>query len=279
MGARARRVRGHRVGDVVRRRPSEHRDELRPPPRGAPPGRRRGGLPRRRRHAARAHVRRAVSRDDAARRGARRARRRARRPRRDLHADVPRGRRGLACVRARRGGAGADLLGVRRARDRAAARGLRREGRDLRGRLVPARPPAADARDGRRGRRRRCGDRVEPGARRVARARAATAGNAACAAGRLGAPVPPHVHVRHDGSAEGRAARPRRLSRLDRPRGRVPDGRERGRRRPLRHGHGLDHGAVDRRRAPARSARRSSSPRAPPTGPTTGSGGWSSRSA
>ncbi len=98
----------------------------------------------------RANVRRAVPRDDAARRGAGRARRRARRSGRDLHADVPGGRGGVARVRARRGRAGPDLLGVRGARDRAAAGGVGREGRDLRRRVVPPRPLAADARDGRR---------------------------------------------------------------------------------------------------------------------------------
>ncbi len=76
----------------------------------------------------------------------------------------------------------------------------------------------------------------------------AVSGRAARGAGRLGDAVPPHLHIRHDRHAERRRARPGRLPRLDRPRGRVPGRRARGRRRPLRDRHGLDHGPVDRRR-------------------------------
>ena len=280
VGARARHVEGDRVGDVVRRRPPERRDELPPPLGGAParrPGRR---LPRRGRGAARADVPRAVGGDRAARGGARRARRRGRRPRRDPDADVPRGRGRLARVRARRGRAGPGLLRFRRARGPAAPRGLGGEGGDLRRRLVPARPLAADARDRGRGCRRVVdrGGRVGPPPLRVAGARAAAAGNAARARGRLGAPVPADLHVGHDGPAEGRAPRARRLPRLDRARGRVPDRRERGRGRALRDRHGLDHGAVDggRRRRGRRDDRLR---RGAPTGRTTGSGARSSRSA
>ena len=59
------------------------------------------------------------------------------------------------------------------------------------------------------------------------------------------APVPARVHVRHHRTAEGRPARPRRVPDLDRARGRLPVGCPRRRPRPLRHRHGLDHGAVD----------------------------------
>ena len=76
----------------------------------------------------------------------------------------------------------------------------------------------------------------------------ARAGRAPAARGRLGASIPPRLYVGHDGPAEGRAARARRVPRLDRPRGGVPDRRQAGRPRPLRDGHGLDHGAVDGRR-------------------------------
>ena len=94
------------------------------------------------------------------------------------------------------------------------------------------------------------------------------------------APVPPHLHLGHDREAERRRARARRLPRLDRARGRVPGRRARGRRRALRHRHGLDHGPVDGRRRRRARRRRSSSRKARPTGrPTTASGEPSSRSA
>ena len=80
------------------------------------------------------------------------------------------------------------------------------------------------------------------------------------------APVPPHLHLRHDRRAEGRRARAGRLPRLDRARGRLPGRRARGRRHALRDRHGLDHGPVDGRRRRRARRRRSSSPRARPTG-------------
>ena len=73
-------------------------------------------------------------------------------------------------------------------------------------------------------------------------------------AGRLGAPVPAHLHLGHDRRAEGRAARAGRLPRLDRARGRLPGRRAARRRDPLRHRHGLDHGPVGRWSAGWRSA-------------------------
>ena len=63
--------------------------------------------------------------------------------------------------------------------------------------------------------------------------------------GRLGGSVPAGLHLGDDGQAEGRAARPGRLPRLDRAGDRLPDRREGGRPHPLLDGHGLDHGAVD----------------------------------
>ena len=99
-----------------------------------------------------------------------------------------------------------------------------------------------------------------PGARRarpVRRAARRLPGRARAARGRLGASVPARVHVRHHRPAEGRAARPGRLSRLDRARGRLPGRRSSRRRHPLRHRHGLDHGPVDggRRRRDGRDDR------------------------
>ena len=129
----------------------------------------------------------------------------------------------------------------------AASSGLGGEGRDHDDRLQPPRPRGADARDprggaargaGARARRRRALGRADRGLPRPDRG----------ARRRLGAPVPAHVHVRHDRQAEGRRARPRRLSRLDRTRGLLPGGCAARGRDPLRHRHGLDHGPVDRRR-------------------------------
>ena len=102
--------------------------------------------------------------------------------------------------------------------------------------------------------------------------RRARSGRAAAARGRGGASVSARVHVRDDRAPEGRAARARRLPALDRPRGRLPVRHPRRRPRPLRNRHGLDHGAVDGGRRRRRSALPSSTWRARPTGPTTGSG-------
>ena len=62
--------------------------------------------------------------------------------------------------------------------------------------------------------------------------------------------VPPDLHLRDDRHAEGRRPRPGRLPRLDRAGGLLPGGRRAGRRDPLRHRHGLDHGPVDGGRRP-----------------------------
>ncbi len=134
-----------------------------------------------------------------------------------------------------------------------------------------ARADAGDDRGGaarvadRRARRRVVAGRSELGRR-------ARPGRAAAARGRGGASVPARVHVRDDGAPEGRTARARRLPALDRPRGRLPGRHPRRRPRPLRNRHGLDHGAVDGGRRRRRSALPSSTWRARPTGPTTGSG-------
>ena len=176
------------------------------------------------------------------------ARRRARRPGRAVHADVPRGRGRVARVRPCRRGAGADLLRLRGTGDPAAPRGLRREGRDLRRLVAAARAADRDGRDGRRGRRRPGAARVEPRRGRVAGRRRAPARHARPGRGRLRAPVPDRLHVGDHRHTEGRRPRPRRLPRLDRARGRLPDRCPPGRADPLRHRHGLDHGPVDRRR-------------------------------
>ena len=182
------------------------------------------------------------------------------RPRRHLPAHVPRGRGRLARVRAPRRGPGAALLRLRRAgrrrsgcRTREAKVVITADGSLRRGQ------PAADEGDRRGGAsagavrraRRRLGARLGLGRDRRGQPR-----RAAAARGRLRAPVPAHLHLGHDRQAEGRRARPGRLPRLDRARGRLPGGRAPGRRPPLRHGHGLDHGAVDGGRRRARSAAR-----------------------
>ena len=198
--------------------------------------------------AARADLRGALPGRDAARGGPRAARGRARRPGRHLPAHVPRGGGGLARVRAHRRDPDAALLRLRRAGRDAAAAGLGGQGRDHRGLLAPPRAPAADARDRRGGGRagavgrahRHLGARLGLGRDRRGQPR-----RAAAARGGLRAPVPPHLHLGHDRQAEGRRARPGRLPRLHRARGRLPGRRAPGRRPPLRHGHGLDHGAVD----------------------------------
>ena len=120
----ARRLARAGVDDVVQRRPRQRRPRLPPSLGGGAAGRGGARLAERGRPARGAELGRGVAAGDAARRGARRARRRAGRPRRDLHADVPGGRRRVARVRARRRGAGADLLRLRGAGDRVAARGL-----------------------------------------------------------------------------------------------------------------------------------------------------------
>ena len=101
---------------------------------------------------------------------------------------------------------------------------------------------------------------------------------AAARAGRR-APLPAHLHLRHDRAAEGDRPRARRLPRLDRARGRLPGRRAPGRPHPLRHRHGLDHGPVDGGRRPrVRRRDRARRGRAGLAAPT-GSGGRSSRSA
>ena len=216
-----------------------------------PAGRHRRRRARRGRRPPRGDVRRALARRDATRGAARLARRRAGRPRRHLPADVARGRRRLARDRAHRRDPGADLLRLRRARRRAAPAGERGEGRDHAAGVVAPRQDGADASDPRRGDA-RVAERRARRARAVRPRRASR--RAAAAAGRLRAPVPPHLHLGHDRQAEGRRARARRLPRLDRARGRVSSRRARRRRRALRDRHGLDHGPVDRRRR--RRARR-----------------------
>ncbi len=269
------------VDDMVQRRPGERRTRLPAPLRGRAPRRRGARRPLRGRSTRVAHLRGGIAPGDAARRGARRARGRRRRPRRDLHADVAgRGDR-RARVRARRRDPRADLLRLRGACDRVAARGLAGEGRDLRRLVTAARKADRDGRDAHRGGPAcaRARDRVAAGRARMAGARDTAAGHARPGRGRLRGAVSARVHVGDDRSPERREPRHRGLPRLDRARGRLPGRREARRPGSLRNGHGLDHGPVDGRRRQAPPARRSSSPRARPTGPKTACGRSSSRSA
>ena len=103
--------------------------------------------------------------------------------------------------------------------------------------------------------------------RAVGRARRRLPGRAGRARGRLRDAVPAHLHVRDDRRAEGRhstcraasssRSRARPATRPTSTQGDVVHVRDR---------HGLDHGAVDRRRRRRARARRSSSPRARRTG-------------
>ena len=214
------------------------------------PERDRRGLRRRGRIAAGADLRRALARRHQAGRGARPPRRRAGRPGGDLPAHEPGGRGRLARLRPRRRGAGAALLRLRGARRRAAPARLRGEGRHHRGLLVAARRASAHAGDRGGGRPRgplgRARRHLGAG-RGLGRARRGEPRRAGAARGRRRASVPAHLHVRHDREAEGGPARPGRLPRLDRARGRLPGGRPSRGRAPLLHRHGLDHGPVGRR--------------------------------
>ena len=225
VGVGLRRLARARVDDLVQWRDGVDRAQLRPPLGRARAGPRRSRVCRRGRLAPRAHLRGALTRRDPAGRGPRPARRRSRRPRRDLYADVPRGRRRLARMRAHRRRADAALLRLRGSRRAAAPARRRGEGGDHRRLLVAAREPTADASDRGRGRP-RCPVRRARGhlgaGCRLGRDRRRESGRAGSARGRQRAPVPAHLHLGHDRKAEGRPARPGRLPGLDRPRGRLP---------------------------------------------------------
>ena len=216
------------VGHLVHRREGERGLELRPSLGRAPAGC--GG-----------------ARGNPPGRGARRVRGRRWGPGRDLPADVAGGAGRVACVRAHRRRAGADLLRLRGTGGGPAATGVGGEGGDH-GALVDApRARGAHARDPRGGAARGAERGARP-RRAVGRARRGLARRAAARGARLRGPLPPHVHVRDDRDAEGRRPRPGWLPRLDCARGLLP-GRRRARRPdPLRDRHGLDHGPVDRRR-------------------------------
>ncbi len=204
----------------------------------------------------------ALARGAPARGGAARARDRRGRRGRHVPADGARGRDRRARVRARRSGAGADLLGLRRSRCLLADRRRRREARAHRGRVVPARPARPDEGGAGRGARGRAERRASPrlasrerrmpddlGARLVVGGRRRGSSGRARARGRRErSPVPPRIHLGNDGKAKGGAARAGRLPAVDRARDRVPGGPPRRRSRALLDRHGLDHGAVDRRR-------------------------------
>ena len=243
-------VRGRRpvprpgVGDVVPRREAEHRLELRPPLAERSDG---GRLPRRGRGTPRADVRPALRRGHAAGGAAGPARRRAGRPRCDLPADVAGGGDRLARVRAHRRRPGAGLLRLRGAGGRPAAGRLRGEGRDHGALVAAPREDRADARDPRGGTAAGAGARARD-RRAVGRRGRRLSRYARAARGRSRASLPAHVHVRDDRETQGRAPRPGRLPGLDRARGVLPGRRRPRRRRPLLDRHGLDHGALDRRR-------------------------------
>ena len=205
---------------------------------------------------------RALGRGDAAGGDAGCARRRGGRPGGVVPADVSRGRDRVARVCAPGRDPGAGLLRLRGAGGRCAAAGLRGQSGDHRRRLAATRARGADEGAGRRGRpriavgrargrlaaaRERRADAGRP-RRLLGRGRRGLARRARAARGRLRAPVPAHLHVGHDRAAEGRAARPGRLPRLDHARGRVPGRRAARGRDPFRHRHGLDHGPVGGRR-------------------------------
>ena len=269
--ARLRRLARAGVDDVVPRRQGLDRAQLRPPLGRADARRARGGRPRRGRRAQRAHLRRALARGDAARGGARRLGVRAGRPRRDLPADVAGGRRSPRTRCAHVGAIQVPIFSgfaapavAQRLEASEAKVVITRATSTRRGKPVPM---LVDPRGGARERRRRA-----RGARAVRRF-ATSPGDLPRARGRVRDAVPAHLHLRHDRRAEGRRARAGRLPRLDRARGRLPGRRPRGRRRPLRHRHGLDHGAVDgRRRRRARRDDRLRRGRARLAAPT-GSGG------
>ena len=262
LGRRARRHPRNRVDDVVRRRSAQHRERVRPPVGVRDTRPRSGGVGAGRRRAALADVGRGLARGSPARRSAPRARHRRGRRCRHVPADGTRGCDRIACVRAHRGGAGADLLRIRRPGGVVAARRRGREARPHRRRLVPAREARADEGGARRGARRRpeCRTRARLATSRrrlpdddgtrlvVGRRRGRAAGGARGSRRRKRGAVPPCLHVRHDGQAEGCAARPGQLPPVDRARDRIPGGSPRRRSRPLRDRHGLDHGPVDRGR-------------------------------
>ena len=162
---------------------------------------------------------------------------------RDLPADVAAGRNRIARLRASRRSAGADLLRLRSACDRRAARRREGEGADHGRRLASSRTGRADEADRGRGARivtdgdahgrlapARAGRRPDDDRPRplLGRAHREDLGGSAPEAGRLRASLPARVHVGNDRQAERSAARPGRVPRLDRTRGCVPDERQAG---------------------------------------------------
>ena len=121
----------------------------------------------------------------------------------------PRGRDRVARVRAHRRRARADLLRLRRARDRSAARGRAGQGRDLRRLVAPPRQAhrrcSAIADEAPTARRARARGRVDPldDAPWPELATAAAGRRSRPARGRLGGAVPARVHVRHDRPPKG----------------------------------------------------------------------------
>ena len=254
LGAGRRPLPRARVGDVVRRRQAEHRLELRPPVAGAPADG--GGLPRRGRRAPGADLRRALgavtrlaerssssaSSPATGSRSTCRCRRRRRSPRTRARTSAPSRCRSSPASRRRPSPSGSSTP---RPRSRS-----RRSTSLRRGREVPMLETLEEAR------------REAPALEHVVLAPCDE-----LLADCPGALDPLAVDSEHPylltytsgttGQPEGRPPRPGRVPRLDRARGLLPGGRTSGRRHPLRHRHGLDHGPLDggRRRRDGRDDR------------------------
>ena len=182
-------------------------------------------------------LRRAARRDLPPGRGAATAGDRPGRPGRAVPADGARGRRRVPGVRQDRRGRDPDLLRLRRGGRRRPARRRPGRGADHGRRLVP--PRQGDRAGARRARgRRRLPERPPRHRRPVERrwrttapdarhldwddARRERAGRVSLRAARPRDPADDHVHVGHDGAAQGGGPRPRRVPGQDRPGGRPP---------------------------------------------------------
>ena len=211
------------------------------------------------RRAAGAHLRRAVARGDAPRRGARRPRRRRRRPRRDLPADVAGGRRSPR-TRARTSARSRCRSSPASPRPPSRSACRTREAKVV---ITPtARSAAAASADDRRSSTRRSREAPSRRARRRlaplddAPMRGVTRLGRAlprCARGRLRDAVPAHLHLRHDRASRRASCTCRAASSSrSRARSRYQADVHAGDVLHFADRHGLDHGALDggrRRRA------------------------------
>jgi len=264
--------RGVQWPKLVRGRSDESRRQLRGSPRRQRARRPAGAhLGRGRRPHAPPDLPRAGSRGESARERAQTARHRRRRPRRRVPADVARGGDRDIGDRSNRRDLHAVLLGLRRSGRGLTAPGLRGEDARHRRRLLPPRSDREDEGNRRRGRggvpvdperdrvqAPRPRDPVDSGPRSlVARADRAGIRGLSRAARLVRSSVSHHLHVGHDGPAEGRGAHAGGLPAQVRPRLRLPDGRRPGRpalladRPRLAHGPDAHHrGALPRRQPP-----------------------------